>query len=140
MGKRTQLATSWIALGAMLIWSCGFCCCMTGTSCCSSVAHAEQPADGADHHGGACCSHKEADPKAPAPEDSGGTIFCDCDSHTKAAIDAVPQLLAVVPEEAPKLPEPSPTFWTVSAPEKLFLPYTAPIPHQRGPPAATGLS
>lgn len=139
MSRRAQQATSWIALGAILIWSMGFCCCVTGTSCCSSTAEAEVAAN--DHHDDPCCSHEESSKPSSEPSSkNSGTSVCGCDSHTKSAVLVQAELPALVTEELAPLPEELPAFEAVSPPEKLLLSFLLSTPHQRGPPDATGLS
>ncbi len=143
MSRRVQRVTALIAIGAMLFWSFGVCCCVLGGDCCSNSTMA-QATHGAEPVG--CCSAKKAgccSSQAAATEDSSRPAkskLCGCRSRVKSAIQSVAQPDMDLVESESLLAEP-----TLVAPISLSLPrvhlsYLSPIHRQRGPPEATGLS
>ena len=141
MSRNARNITSWIALGAMLLWSFGIDCCCLGTGCCGcDVAAAE-----AEGPGGCCCP--VGNPGTARTRDAGRATaqgqaarLCDCDSHDgKVTVVTAKTTLSppLAVSESPACEE-FPVLVTETDP--TFLPYRFPTPPARGPPGATVLS
>ena len=142
MSRNARNITSWIALGAMLLWSFGIDCCCLGTGCCGgNVAAAE-----AEGPGSCCCpagnpgtTRTRVASQVTAPEQA--ARLCDCESHDGKVIVVAAKTTLSPPLAVSESPacEEFPVLVTEALPTCL-LPYRFPTPSARGPPGATVLS
>ena len=142
MSRNARNITSWIALGAMLLWSLGIDCCCLGTGCCGcndAATEAEGPP------GGCCCpvgnpgTSRTADANRVAAEEPAARL-CDCDSHDGNAIVVTATTTLSPPEAVSESPSCEELPVLVTETDPTFLPTISPTPPARGPPGATVLS